>query len=150
MGLISRVSSRTYRRINRKPCPKADFTSEASLPATAEVSKPNPWTKPSSSSKESTTTKVANGTWASESLSSTNPPRTPWSLTARNPDPESSGARSCEATVNPATSKSSSPATCLPPNSPAESELCFTRFSLTKCDDDEKKKIKMLDNVLEF
>merc|ERR1711993_105071 len=96
MGLISRVSSRTYRSFYKKnqklfsqkkqKWPKADYTSEVSSPDSEVALNNNTRTKPSSNSKASTIKKAANGTSAKGSLTFTNPRRTlKWS-TARNQD----------------------------------------------------------------
>merc|ERR1712141_377841 len=95
MGLISRVSSRTYRSFYKKPktfsqknqkWPKADYTSEVSSPDSEVALNNNTRTQPSSSSKASTIKKAANGTSAKGSLTFTNLRRTlKWS-TARNQD----------------------------------------------------------------
>merc|ERR1712071_41481 len=108
MGLISRVSSRTYRR------KKTATMSEGRLYVRGIFTGYSRGLKTQSMNQAIVKLEGVNDDkgcqWylGKRVAFSTNPPRTPWSLTARNPDPESSGARSCEATVNLATSKSSS------------------------------------------
>merc|ERR1712174_1777 len=105
MGLISRVSSRTYRsnfcttykNLSKKPSkpkwPKDVYMSEESSPATEAVSNNNTKTKPSSNSKVSPTRTKPNGTLENESPTFTKPKRTPKLLTQRNLDLELFGVR---------------------------------------------------------
>merc|ERR1712187_767882 len=81
----------------------------------------------SSNSRESTTIKVANGTSENELLLSTKPPKTPRSSTAKNPDPESSGAESCDHMDKVVMSKLNSIPTCLLHKLQRKSESCSTR-----------------------
>merc|ERR1712048_502671 len=104
MGLISRVSSRTYRsnfctnqkfskQKTSKKWPKDAYTYEESSPVSEVVSNNNTKTKPSSSSKVSPTKTKPNGTPANESPTSTKPKRTPKLSTKRNLDLELFGVR---------------------------------------------------------
>merc|ERR1712174_1424 len=106
MGLISRVSSRTYRSnfllhlqkpFKKKPSkskwPKDVYMSEESSPASEAVSNNNTKTKPSSTSKVSPTKTKPNGILANESPTFTKPKRTPKLLTRRNLDLELFGVR---------------------------------------------------------
>merc|ERR1712226_406508 len=74
MGLISRVSSRTYRKPvftlqpNTQKWLKVVSTSAESSPDSEEASSSSTRTRPSSSSKASTTKRAASGTSASASL----------------------------------------------------------------------------------
>merc|ERR1712066_376604 len=78
--------------------------------------------------KVSTTPLVANGTSENELLLSTKPLKTPRSSMVKKAEAESSGAELCDHTAKAVTSKSSLQATCHPLNSPAKSELCFTKW----------------------
>merc|ERR1712083_1052069 len=106
MGLISRVSSRTYRSyfcqknkksLKKSKWPKDVFMSEESSPVTKVVSNNNTKTKLSSSSKVSPTKKKPNGTLANESPTFTKPTRTPRLSTKKNL--ELFGVRLCDLMV---------------------------------------------------
>merc|ERR1712233_90168 len=128
MGLISRVSSRTYRRKKKTNNVRRQTLRPRRLYRLQPRIK-NPIHEPSyRQTKVSTMPRVANGTSENELLLSTNPPRTPRSSTAKKAEAESSGAELCDHTAKAVTSKSSSTATCHPLNSPAESESCFTKW----------------------
>merc|ERR1712109_331117 len=105
MGLISRVSSRTYRsnfcttyktfsKNHLQKWPKDVYMSEESSPATEAVSNNNTKTKPSLNSKVSPTKTKPNGTLVNESPTFTKPKRTPRSSTKRSLDLELFGVRS--------------------------------------------------------
>merc|ERR1712157_463551 len=106
MGLISRVSSRTYRSnfctpptktFKKKPSkskwPKDVYMAEESSLASEAVSNNNTKTKPSSNSKVSPTKTKPNGTLVNESPTFTKLRRTPKLLTKRNLDLELFGVR---------------------------------------------------------
>merc|ERR1712026_236089 len=102
MGLISRVSSRTYRSNfctnqkipkPKKKWPKDAYMFEESSPAFEAVSNNNTKTKPSSNSKVSPTNLKLSGTAANELPTSTKPRKTPKSSTKRNLDLELFGVR---------------------------------------------------------
>merc|ERR1712176_296247 len=102
MGLISRVSSRTYRSnfctnqkfpTPKKKWPKDAYMFEESSPASEAVSNNNTKIKPSSSSKVSPTNLKPSGTPASELPTFTRPRKTPKSSTKKNLDLELFGAK---------------------------------------------------------
>merc|ERR1711990_104825 len=128
MGLISRVSSRTYRSYfchKQKPFkkskwPKDVFMSEESSPVSEVVSNNNTKTK-------------LNGTWASESPTFTNLKRTPRLSTKKNLDLELFGARLCEPMVMLVLFELSSTLTCHLWLEVRRLELCFINLDQIDC-----------------
>merc|ERR1739845_18612 len=127
MGLISRVSSRTYRR-NKKNSYKM---SEGRLYVRGIFTGYSRGLKTQSMNQaivklEGVNDQAGCAWYLGKRVAFVH--KTTKIVTARRAEAELSGAESCEATARVETSRSSLTATCHPPRSRARSELCFTRF----------------------